>query len=90
MFKRSGGCRCRISGAVYTECFNLADMAELPSRLDEGWALPRFSPRLLETLVLLPRMAFAIGSFPQRFETTEKSNAIPENSKANGGSRCPT
>lgn len=39
MFKRSGGCRCRISGAVYTECFNLADMAELPSRLDEGWAL---------------------------------------------------
>lgn len=35
-------------------------------------------------------MAFAIGSFPQRFETTEKSSAIPENKKANGGSRRTT
>lgn len=45
---------------------------------------------LFETLVLLPSSAFAIGSFPQRFETSEKSNAIPENTKANGGSRCTT
>uniref|UniRef100_A0AAF6Z046 Neugrin n=1 Tax=Bos taurus TaxID=9913 RepID=A0AAF6Z046_BOVIN len=35
-------------------------------------------------------MVSAIGSLPQRPETTEKSHPVPENSKANGGVRCPT
>ncbi|ELK25766.1 hypothetical protein MDA_GLEAN10006764 [Myotis davidii] len=39
--------------------------------------------------MLLPRTASAIGSLPQRPETTEKGHPVPENSEANGAARGP-
>ena len=46
-------------------------------------------PKALKPPIQRLGMVSAIGSLPQRPETTEKSHSVPENSEANGGVRCP-